>query len=84
MRDLVVSLEWIACAELAPLFRYGYRRKYNIRQLSSNAPGDELTDHHPGADADKSNARRHIVISRHGAGAQASPQIATGRSAKHK
>jgi hypothetical protein len=47
MRDRVVSLEWIACAELAPLFRYGCRRKYNIRQLSSNAPGAELTGHHP-------------------------------------
>jgi hypothetical protein len=29
---------WIACAKLAPLFRYGCRRKHNIRQLSSNAP----------------------------------------------
>jgi hypothetical protein len=41
MRDLVVSLEWIACAEPAPLFRYGCLRKYNIGQQSSNAPGDE-------------------------------------------
>ena len=30
MRDLVVSLEWIACAELAPLCRDGCRREYNI------------------------------------------------------
>jgi hypothetical protein len=40
MRDLVVSSEWIACAELARLFRYGCRREYNIRQSSSSTPGE--------------------------------------------